>query len=77
MRQLLETSEAFVWKKNMKMNRTYAGELCQIIDNSENESTYSEFENYPYELNNTYETMIGFEALRQMCTRICIMKIKD
>ena len=59
----------------MKMNRILV--LCRIIDNSENESTYSGAENYPYELNNTYETMIEFETLREMCTLICIMKIKD
>ena len=47
-------------------NESYACELCQIKDNSENESTYSECENYTYELNNTYETMIAFQTLREM-----------
>ena len=65
---MLETSEAFVRKKHK--NESYAGELCQIIDNSENESTYSEGGNNPNELNNTYKIMIEFERLRETCSRI-------
>ena len=40
--------------KKTDEKESYAGELCQIIDNSENEGTNSECENYSYELNNTY-----------------------
>ena len=63
--------------KKTDEDEQYAGELCQIIDNNENKSTYSEGENYTYELNNTCETVIEFETLREMCTRICMMKTKD
>ena len=59
--------------KKKDENESYAGELCQIIDNSENESKKSEGGNYAYELNNSYETMIEVE----MCSRIFMMKIKD
>ena len=63
--------------KKKDENESYSGELCQIIDNSENEFTYSENENITYDLNDTYETMIEFETLREMCMRICTMTIHD
>ena len=62
--------------KKTDENELYAGEWCQIIDNSENKSTYSEDENHTYKSNNIYETMIEFKTLRKMCTRICMMKRK-
>ena len=63
--------------KKKDENETYSGEMCHIIDNSENEFTYSEKENITYDLNDMYETMIEFETLREMCTRICTMTIND
>ena len=62
-------------KRSQKIdeNESYASEFCQIIDNSENKSTYSKGENNTYELNNTYKTVNEFETLHEMCTRICMM----
>ena len=56
-------------------NKSYSVELCHIIDNSENEYTNTWFENLTYDLNDTYETMIEFEKLREIYKSICTMTI--
>ena len=62
---------------NSKREHTNSVELCQIIDNSENESPNSVCQNLTYDLNDMNEKLIEFERLRQVYRRICTKTIHD
>ena len=70
-----ELTKGFIMYVSPDENESYSVELCLIIDNSENECTNTEFVNLTYDLNDTYETMIKFEKLREIYSLICTMTI--